>query len=115
MSKKIVAMAVLATLSPVGPLCAAEALISNTKIAHIQPVVDGSFYVSFTTDDARCLNTVTPKRYYVRPGQKNATADGSKMILTTAMSALLTDRTVSIRFDDSDQDCSLTRILVTAG
>ncbi len=83
------------------------------KITRVYPTGDGvSVVIQFDTDSPACTHSSTPDYYYVQVGQNGVTADGLKILLSTALAAAAANKTVGINFDSASSNCYINRLWV---
>jgi hypothetical protein len=79
----------------------------TSKIKNVYPLGDGSFVLIFVDSAAACSNQ--GKYHYVSAGAYGVNAEGVKMMMSTALMAHATDKTISIAFDESSPSCYINR------
>ena len=101
--KKIAAVLTLVLMFQ--PTAHANNVWFQSRIAAIYPNGDGTVVLTFADVAAGCTNSSSPKYFYLQVGQNGMTQEGLKNIMSVALTAAVTDKTVSVVFDDSSQYC----------
>jgi hypothetical protein len=89
---------------------------TGSMVVHITAINafgDGRMVFQFDSDGSACLDTASPKHYWLASGQASVTADGFTNNLATAMTAFSLGKTVSVDFDVSTSNCYIQRIAVS--
>ena len=96
-----------------GSLAANAAEVWHTAyLKNVYPQANGSVILVFTTDQASCTNTNSPKYYSITVGQNSVTVDGLRAMHATALTAFAMERQVSIAFDNATANCYINRLIV---
>lgn len=98
--------------SMTGTATAAEAWGTGTLL-NVYPLSTGNFVITLATDPPGCPATASPKYLYVVAGENGVTADGVKAMLAAALTALATDKVVSVAFENSSVSCYVNRLSVS--
>lgn len=97
---------VLIALSALATEAQAMDVYFTSSITSIRTFSNGSgFILTLANDSPSCTGGSTPKFYYVLDGYNGVTLAGVPALLSTALSARLTSRQVSIMFSDSTPNC----------
>jgi len=96
---------VAALLALQAPVVLANPVWTNAApVTHIEAVQDGTFLVY--TSASVSSNCVTASGgLYFQVGANTVTSDGIKTLLTLAMSALVSGKTVQVLYDDTAPTC----------
>lgn len=81
----------------------------TSKIHSVYPKEDGAIIIQLDTDPPSCTNGNSPKYLYVSVGENYMTEEGLKNIYALLLTALTTDRQVSVYFSDSSVNCYIKR------
>lgn len=82
----------------------------TAEIKTVYPLADGNFYLLFKKDAPTCTNSNTPKYHHVSVGKNSVTAEGVKVMFTTALTAASLGKPITINFDDSGSGCYINRL-----
>ena len=84
------------------------------NVRSVYPLGDGSFILTFVNAQPICTNTATYPYFWVSPGHNGVTADGTKAMLATALTALAAGKKMSLAFEASTPDCFVNRLSIAA-
>jgi hypothetical protein len=112
LTKHLRTAVVLMTWAFMAPAQADLVWNSGLVIAKLQTRTDGSFAVAFTTSLAACQNANSPKLHTVEVGAQAVTAEGLRGMYATALAALMTAKTVRVRWEDGGVECFIRTIEV---
>src|SRR5262245_56345793 len=71
-----------------------------STITDVYPMANGSFVISIADVPTQCTNTSTPKRLTVKVGENSITAEALQQIFAASLTAMTTDITVYVAYDD---------------
>lgn len=84
----------------------------TAHVERVYPQGDGRFVLTFTKNSDTCPNTSTPKFHYVAVGQKGVTQEGMNQMFSTALSAAVSGRELTIVYDPTTNYCYIDRLLI---
>jgi len=106
-------LTVLFVLFSLATSAGAAATWHTAKITHVYPAGEGTHVVlRFDADSPACTNTNDSDYYYIYVGENGVTADGLKILLSTALAAAAAGKTVTINFDSASPNCYINRLWV---
>ena len=98
-------------------ICTSNASASPTwhtaKITYVYPYGNGNHVViRLDTHSPACMNANDPDYYYITVGQNGVTAEGLRILSSTALAAVTAGKTVAITFDSASSNCVINRLWV---
>lgn len=90
-----------------------EIIMHTTTIKWIDQRSDGTWVMAFNNDNTACTNKNTPSKYYhVMVGQEGVTEESSKNLMSLALTAAISKKTVYVSFNTENEACFVNRIIV---
>jgi len=84
----------------------------TATVKSVRQLADGRFVLQFDTDHLSCLNTSSPKFYYLGAGFNGMTAEAAKNAYALALMAYALEQRLQIAFDDTSSGCYINSVLL---
>lgn len=81
-----------------------------STIKNVYPLNNGNFIIVFDEDSPDC--THASNYFNVTVGQSGVTQEGLQNMLTTALAAGMSKKTVQVNFDKDSASCFINRIMI---
>ena len=97
------------------PDCArgADVWTGFRDVVSIQVIETGGFLITFSTPLPAPCSAAGTSTLYIYPGQNTVTASGLSILYAAAMTALTTDKQISVMYDNSTTNCFGRYITIT--
>lgn len=95
-----------------GHTLAATNVWQSGVLSRVYPQGNGDFVITFKGDSPDCSNASDPKYHYIRNGVNGVSAEGVKAMLSTALAAGMSGKTISINFNKDASTCDVRKLLV---
>ncbi len=92
-------------------LIAATPVWHTSKVNWIYPLADGSFVLTFKEQNSGCTNN--SNYFYVRVGKNSVTEAALKNMLSVALSAGASGKTLNVNFDADTPECYVNRLFIS--
>lgn len=98
-------------------LLAAHALAATNVwqsgvLDRVYPQSNGDFIITFKGESPDCSNASNPKYHYVRNGVSGVSAEGVKVMLSTALAAGISGKTININFNKDVPTCDVRKLFI---
>ena len=78
----------------------------------VYPFKNGDFVITFEESSNECNSPSTPKYYYVAVGEAGVTEQGVERMLSTALTAGMGKKQLSINFNKDSTSCFINRMQI---